>query len=148
MYDDIYMEPANTGLSSAIGALSWAIIIAFYLYFTFMHYRIAAYKTGDGSIAWWAFIPILNTLLLIKMAEKPMWWFFILIIPFVNVFAFFILWMEVAKLCGQSPVWGFLVLIPLLNIVAIFVLAYGSRPIEYVEPPPASNQPDKPVRTG
>jgi len=148
MVEEYYVGDPGMG-GTLLGAFGWIVIAALYLYFSFMHYKIAQ-KTGQADNAWWAFVPILNTVLLIQMAEKPMWWFLLLLVPIVNVFAFFALWMSVAKQCGQSPVWGFFVLIPLINFVAVFVLAFNSRPYEYPEAPtaPPSQQPRTPQQVG
>ena len=125
MYEDFAYSTEPSGGAMMLGAFGWFVLLAIGIYFAYMMYRIAAVRTGNADIAWWAFIPILNTILLIKMADKPMWWFFLLLVPFVNIIAFFALWISVAQNCGQSPIWGFLVLIPFINLVAIFVLAYG-----------------------
>lgn len=144
MYGD-YAASSNMGAGPGVMAsvYAWFAIIAIWLYFSFMMYKIAQ-KSGQGKNAWWAFIPILNTFLLIKMAGKPLWWFVLLLVPFVNVITFFILWMSVAKIISQSQIWGFLVMIPILNFVAMFVLAYNSRPYEY---PSVSEQPASEPKT-
>jgi hypothetical protein len=144
MYGD-YATTTGSGPGIMATAYAWFAIFAIYIYFAFMMYKIAQ-KTGHSPIAWWAFIPILNTFLLIKMAHKPLWWFVLLLVPFVNIIAFFVLWMSVAKVVGQSQLWGFLAMIPILNFVALFVLAYNSRPVEYpkfseeTEPKPKTPQ--------
>lgn len=141
MYDDSYqvIDPSQVGAETAFGLFVWFAIIAVYLYFAYMMSRIA-YRCGCGEQRWWAFVPILNTLLLIKMAEKPMWWFFILLVPFVNVIAFFMLWMTAAKNAGQSKIWGFLALIPLIQFVAFFVLAFNGKKYEYPAAPSHPSQ--------
>ncbi|MCK4301290.1 MAG: hypothetical protein KAW91_00865 [candidate division Zixibacteria bacterium] len=149
MYDDYGMQSGGgVSESDVTSGFTYLIVIAVWLYFSYMQYRMA-HKTGQANIAWWAFVPILNTLLLIQMAEKPMWWLLLLLVPFVNIIAFFALWIQAARNCGQSAIWGFLVMIPLLNILALFVLAYSSRPIVYPEtPPPSQRKPQTPQRIG
>ncbi len=129
MYGD-YSAASTPGPGTMISAYFWFAFVALYLYLAFTMFKMAQ-KTGHTPIAWWAFIPILNTFLLIKMAHKPLWWFILLLVPFVNIVCFFILWMSVAKVIGQSPIWGFLVMIPVLNLVALYVLAFNSRPYQY-----------------
>ncbi|MFH2036937.1 MAG: DUF5684 domain-containing protein [Candidatus Zixiibacteriota bacterium] len=136
MYDNNFADPSPAG-SGALMLFFWAVMLVLYFYFAFMQFRIASNKTGNADIAWFAFIPILNTVLLIKMASKPMWWFLVLCIPIVNIIAFFVLWMEVAKACGQSAVWGFLTMIPPISFISIFVMAYGSRPYDTSAAPPS-----------
>jgi len=136
---------ADSAAYSPIPMFFWAIALAFYVYFAFMQYKLA-HITGPSKDAWWAFIPIMNTILLINMARKPMWWLALLFIPIVNVVAFFMLWHATAVNAGKSGFWGILVMVPFINVVAMFVLAFGNRPYEYpadVTPGPASPGPDQ-----
>ena len=134
MYDDYaaYDPSANPGMTGdmVIGTYGWIITLAYFGLFMFLQYKIA-HRTGHADTAWWAFVPILNTLLLIGMAGKPIKWFWLLMIPFVNFFAFFALWISVARNCGQSGVWGFFCMFPLINILPMFVLAMSTRPYSY-----------------
>lgn len=136
MQEDFYTQPnAGIGSDGILGAFGWFIALAIIAYFMYMQYRIA-HKTGQSDTAWWSFIPILNTLLLVRMAGKPVWWFFLLLVPIVNVVVAFMLWIAVAKNVGQSAFWGVLMMIPPISLVAMYVLAYGSRPHAYPESPP------------
>ncbi len=128
---------------SGIGAVMWLIILAAYLYFTYAQFKIAQ-KTGHSGNAWWAFIPILNTILLIKMAGRPMWWFFLCLIPIVNVIVFVVMWINVAKACNQSPVWGFLTILPFINFISIGVLAFsGPKSPQQFPTKPVPRQPER-----
>lgn len=145
MYDSY--SGSTTAGDAVLDVFGIVFAIALYLFYSYMQYRIASNKTGHADIAWWAFIPLANTFLLIKMAGKPGSWFFLLLIPLVNVVAFFILWINVAKVCDQSPVWGFLVMVPPISLLAIFVLAYGSRPYTYPASPATPTTPPSRPRT-
>lgn len=149
MYDDyeIYEQSAQSSMTgeTVIGMYSLIMALAYFGLMAFLMYKIA-HRTGQSDTAWWAFIPILNTLLLINMAGKPINWVFLLLIPFVNVFAFFALWINVARNCGQSGVWGFFCMFPLVNILPLFVLAVSTRPYTYPDfsdetPPPRPREP-------
>ncbi len=144
MYENFNNAESYDPGGAVLGTFGWFVIFAIYFYFAFMHYKMAQ-KSSQCDSAWWAFVPILNTVLLIKMAEKPMHWFLFLFIPVVNIFCFFSLWMNAAKKIGQSPVWGFLALIPFINFVAMFVLAFGSTQT-YSSPSssPMTGPPSKP----
>lgn len=146
MYEDYAVQSAPTAGSNVL--LIFGIFVALLLgfYFAFMQYRIA-HRTGPSADAWWAFIPVMNTLLLIRMANKPMHWFLLLLIPFVNVVCFFILWVNVARNAGVSGVWGFLALIPVINLLAVFMMAYSTQPYVYKDydetPPPSRPLPER-----
>ena len=115
-------EPGYDG--GGIGVVAWLAILAIYCYFAYSQYKIAQ-KVGCADQAWWSWIPIMNTFLLIKMAGKEWWWFLLALVPLVNIVIFAILWIETAKAAGHSPVWGVLVLIPFLNFVAVGVMAFS-----------------------
>jgi hypothetical protein len=119
-------SPGAAGAAGVLEAYMWVVLLGAYLVAAFLQYRIAQ-RTGPAGDAWWAFIPIMNTLLLIKMAQKPGWWFLLLLVPGVNLVTFALLWMAVAQQAGQSAFWGILVLIPAVNVIALLVLALGER---------------------
>jgi hypothetical protein len=59
-------------------------------------------RTGTPG-AWWAWVPILNVLLMFKIAKKPLWWLVLLPVPIANVY---VLVKVLAGMCvavGQSP---------------------------------------------
>jgi len=128
------------------GAVMWLIILAAYLYFAYAQFKVAQ-KTGHSESAWWAFIPFLNTFLLIKMANKPMYWFLFCLVPVVNIYIFAVLWIDVAKACSQPAVWGFLTILPFINFVSIAVLAFSNppRPSHF---PPEKSTPRQPTKVG
>lgn len=127
---------------SAMGAMIPLLVFAgAYFYFAYCVVKMA-YKLDHDKIAWWGWVPIMNTLLLVKMANKPSWWFFLMLVPIVNLFVFFKLWMDIAKALGQSAIWGFLVMIPVIQLVALGILAFSGGPNDRV---PAGSAPMSPA---
>ena len=49
-----------------------------------------------------AFIPIFNSLILMKIINRPMWWVFLLFIPVINVIMLIIIWVETARSFGKN----------------------------------------------
>lgn len=136
------MNDYQSGTQAGFGIIPILVFVAIYAYIAFTQYKIAQ-KCGCSDSAWWAWIPIMNTFLLFKMAGKPAWWFVLCLIPLVNIYAFAVLWINTAKAVGQSPVMGFLVLIPVVNFIALGVLAFSGS--SYQTPPPAfSDRPRQP----
>jgi len=144
MYDNAFANSGGGQSDFVVSAFFWVVAIAIYLYFAYMQYRMA-HKTGNSDTAWWSFVPIMNTLLLINMARKPLWWFFLLLVPFVNIVAFCMLWWQTAKHCNQPGFWGILMMLPFLNFVSAFVLAFNSKP--YVYPDEATQGPENKPKT-
>jgi hypothetical protein len=127
------------------GLAMWLVLFGAYLYFAYAIYKIAQ-KTGHSSNAWWGFIPILNVFLLVKMTKRPMYWFLLCLVPFVNIVIFAILWIDIAKACSQPPIWGFLTILPLINFVSVGVLAFSPPPSTHF--PTEKPAPREPAQVG
>lgn len=140
------MYEAQSGADAGMGMWGLLIIVGIYAYFAITMAKMAC-KTGQSQNAWWAWVPILNTFLLFKMAGKPMWWFLLCLIPLVNIVVFAMLWMEVAKRCGQAPVWGVMVLIPFINFIALGIMAFSASD-NRMAPMAPGEQPRQPMNVG
>lgn len=126
----------------AVGAMGGVVMLLFLVgFWVFMSLTFVgiANKLGHTEHAWWGWVPIMNTFLIIEMAGKPMHWFVFLLIPIVNIIVFTMLWMEIAKRRGYSPFVGFLCILPLVQFVSMGMLAWGagSTPNRF----PAGSQP-------
>ena len=109
--------------AQTLGLFFWLISAVLYFYFAFAQFKIA--QKINHSAPWWAFIPVLNLFQEFQLAGKPWYWIFLYCIPLVNIIAWVVVWMDIAKKVGQSPVWGFLTLLPVINFAAIGVLAFS-----------------------
>lgn len=139
------MYDYQTGADAGFGMIPLLFMLGLYVYVAFCMFKMAQ-KSGHYDCAWWAWIPIMNTFLLFKMAGKPAWWFLLCLIPLVNIVVFAILWMEAAKAVGVSPVWGFLVLVPVINLVSFGILAFSAMPSHSA--PSQTSQPRQPEHVG
>ncbi|PKK88476.1 MAG: hypothetical protein CVV64_18680 [Candidatus Wallbacteria bacterium HGW-Wallbacteria-1] len=83
----------------------------------------------DCEYPWFAFIPILNVLLLFEMTGKPYSWFFLLFVPLLGFAITAMLWMEVASDLGLSPYLGVLFLFPLLGMMSQTYIAWKGKPV-------------------
>lgn len=90
----------------------------------------AAWKINvkAGQPGWACIVPIYGTIINLRIIGKPGWWFFLLLIPFVNFIIFIIMAIELAKVFGKGTGFG----IGLLLLPFIFspILAFGKS--EYV----------------
>ncbi|MFI1772487.1 signal peptidase I [Thalassobellus citreus] len=67
-----------------------------------------------GRQAWEAFIPVYNGIVLMKIINRPWWWFILLFLPIVNLIMFIVVWVETARSFGKNqPVDTFLAVISL-----------------------------------
>ena len=76
-----------------------------------------------GQPGWAAIVPIYNYFVMAKMAEKPMWWGALCLIPYVNIVFMIWIWNRIAKRFGKGP--GFTVGIILLPFIFIPMLGFG-----------------------
>jgi hypothetical protein len=59
-----------------------------------------------GKPGWAAIIPIYNLIVLLEIVGKPLWWIVLFFLPCVNIVAFVLIGIEVAKVFGKDVVFG------------------------------------------
>ncbi|GAJ16894.1 unnamed protein product, partial [marine sediment metagenome] len=70
-------------------------------------------------------VPILNVFLMLAIANKPLWWLILFLIPLVNVVISVIVWMGIAE-ARNKPNWlGILMIIPVVSIIIPGYLAFS-----------------------
>jgi hypothetical protein len=85
-----------------------------------------------GKPGWAAIIPIYNLIVVLQIAGKPVWWFFLYLIPLVNVVIAIMVTVAFARAFGKGG-W-FAVGLIFLGIIFYPILAFGSA--QYQPPPP------------
>ncbi len=67
-----------------------------------------------GMQGWEAIVPIYNLIVLFQITKTPLWMIILLLIPIVNIFAFFIVWiivsLNLAKVFGKDTVFAILLM--------------------------------------
>ncbi len=97
--------------------------LAAYIYFALALQTIA--QRTHTKDAWLAWIPLLNIILMLNIAQKPLWWILLFLVPLVNIVITVIVWMAMAK-ARQKPEWlGILIIVPLANFVLPGILAWA-----------------------
>lgn len=76
-----------------------------------------------GKYGWASIVPIYNTIVLIEVAGLPLWYFILFFIPFVNIYALFKIYIELAHKFGKGT--GFGVLSIFFPIICLPILAFG-----------------------
>lgn len=87
------------------------------------------YKKADKS-AVAAFVPIWNTIVLLQIVGRPVWWIILLLIPFVNVIILIIVYLDLATVFGKRTGFG----IGLILLTWIFMLILGVGSASYQGP--------------
>ena len=119
-------EMAGVAAAGAIGVMLivfFVIFAAIYVYFALAFSTIA--KKTNTPNPWWAWVPILNVLLMINIAKKPMWWIILFFVPIVSIVVAIIVMMGVAEARGKPNWWGILMIVPVVNIIVPGYLAWA-----------------------
>ena len=119
----VVLQDELPGLGAAFGATFLLIILVFYAYMAICFMKIAE-KTGTEN-GWWAWIPILNFLLMLAIARKPMWWILLMLIPLVNIVVAIIVIVGICQARGKSGLLAIGFLIPIVNLIVLGYLAFG-----------------------
>lgn len=142
-YQDL--PTASHGLSGAPLIFVVVLGIAVYIYTAYCLSAIAK-KTGTPN-EWWAWIPVLNILLMLKVARLPLWWalgFLVAFIPLVNLLVLALvayIWWKVAERLNRPGWWGILMLIGPINLVLLWFLAFKEAAPQPSTPAPTAPTP-------
>ncbi len=70
-----------------------------------------------GSPGWAALVPIYDTIVLLRIAQRPLWWLAIMCVPIVNVAVGIVVWIDVLARFGE-PAWRvlFVVIVPFVYL--------------------------------
>ena len=77
----------------------------------------------SGRQGWAILVPIYNVIVMIDIAEKPMWWLFLLLIPIVNIFVVASIMIAIAEKFGKGLGYG--IGMTFLSFVFVPMLAFG-----------------------
>ncbi|MEJ6792711.1 MAG: signal peptidase I [Lacinutrix sp.] len=78
-----------------------------------------------GRKAWEAFIPVYNSVILMKIINRPWWWTILLFLPIANLIMFPVVWVETARSFGKKST--------LDTFLAIITLGFYNFYLNYVE---------------
>lgn len=114
------MIPSVSSINSGFPIWSVFLFVAVYAFFAYC-LSVIAQKTNNADRAWWAWLPIMQVLLILKVASLDWWIIFLFLIPFVNIALAIYVWIRVAKALSKHPIFGVLMIVPGVDL---FVLAY------------------------
>lgn len=114
----------ETDFSSTLGVVPTLLIsLAVYVYYAYSLMTIA--NKTDTESSWMAWVPILNLLLMCRVASRPGWWLVLMLIPLVNIVILLIVWMGIAEARGFASWWGILMIVPFVNFIVPGYLAFA-----------------------
>ena len=118
-YEGMNSGDATGALAMGLGMMIFFLI--FYVFYSFCLYKIFL-KAGRED-AWAAFIPIYNTIVLVDIVKKPIWWFILFMIPFVNIIFVIIVADRLSKFFGKDILMTILLVV--LSFIGLPLLAFG-----------------------
>jgi hypothetical protein len=110
-------DAAAAGGSMVFGCI-WFLLVVFII--------VGLWKVfvKAGKPGWAAIIPIYNTIVLLEIVGRPIWWFILLLIPCVNVVISIIVMIDLAKSFGKDTLYG--IGCALLGFIFVPMLGFGS----------------------
>ncbi len=121
-------------MSSGPGIVFWIFYFAFIIFFIFVMWKIFV---KAGKPGWGCIVPIYNIILQLEIADRPIWWIFLMFIPFVNIVISIIILIDIAKAFGKGTGFGLGMLF--LPFIFFPILAFDSS--EYQETTYIESQP-------
>ena len=119
------MNPISHALLLADNDSAQYIILAIYLAIIVLAIAgLWTTFTKAGQPGWGSIIPIYNIILLLRVAEKPIWWIVLYLIPFVNIVIAIIVAVEIARNFGKGT--GFGLGLAFLGFIFFPILGFGS----------------------
>ncbi|OCA78657.1 hypothetical protein BBH99_07720 [Chryseobacterium contaminans] len=116
---DAVSGAAAAGLG--IGSMFMSLLV--YLFYGYCMFKI--FKKAGREDAWAAFVPIYNAIVMLDIVKKPIWWIILFLIPFVNLYAAWVVNDRLAKgFAKETPLYT--ILLFFFGFIFIPVLGLGS----------------------
>lgn len=103
-----------------LSGLLFLVAIAFLVFMIVSMWKVFE-KAGEPG--WACIVPIYNYFVMAKIAEKPMWWGALCLIPYANIVFIIWIWNRIVKRFGKNE--GFTVGVILLGFIFIPILAFS-----------------------
>ena len=111
---------------AALGAFFFVFLIFFVVIYVYIALCLStiAKKTNTPD-TWMAWVPIIQGVLMLKIAQKPIWWIILFFVPLVGIVIGIMVWMEIARRRNKPEWWGILLIVPLVGIIVPGYLAFS-----------------------
>lgn len=120
-YDTLTTTDASEGLLAGLGV---GFILLYLVLIVFMVATMWKLFSKAGKPGWAAIVPIYNTIVMLQIVGRPIWWILLMLVPFVNIVVGIIVTNDLAKSFGKTVGWT--VGLILLPIIFYPMLAFGS----------------------
>ena len=123
------MQMQETYAPQGLSTTTLIICLLIGVFYVWVTWRVFA---KAGRPGWAAIIPIYNTIVMLQVAGKPVWWIFLFLIPLVNLIVYILMQAGVAKNFGKGT--GFAIGLILLNLIFLPILAFGDAQYQPAAP--------------
>ncbi|MGA2629255.1 MAG: DUF5684 domain-containing protein [Terriglobia bacterium] len=116
----------DAAVVAALGAFALVFVViglAAYVYMALALSTIA--KKTNTENPWLAWIPVINIILMLNIAKKPLWWIILFLVPFVNIVILVLVWMAIAEARKKPNWWGILIIVPFVGLIVPGYLAWA-----------------------
>lgn len=116
-------DAVSGAAAAGLGIGTMFISLLAYLFYGYCMFKI--FKKAGREDAWAAFVPIYNVVVMLDIVKKPIWWIILFLIPFVNLYASWVVNDRLAKGFGkETPIYT--ILLFFFGFIFIPVLGLGS----------------------
>jgi hypothetical protein len=119
----LLQENTSTGVSPLAAGLGMGMMLVWCAVLLIIIISLWKIFEKAGKPGWAAIIPIYNMIVMLEIAGKPIWWFILMLIPFVNLIVIIIVLIAFARNYGKGV--GFAIGLLLLPFIFYPMLAFG-----------------------
>jgi Family of unknown function (DUF5684) len=119
----LLQQETSTGVSPLGAVMGTGMMICWLVIVLLMVIGMWMVFVKAGKPGWAAIIPIYNIIVALEIAGKPIWWFILLLIPFVGFIMWLIVVIAVARNFGKGV--GFAIGLWLLPFIFFPILGFG-----------------------
>ncbi|REC46498.1 DUF5684 domain-containing protein [Chryseobacterium pennipullorum] len=117
------VDAVSGAAAAGLGIGTMFISLLVYLFYGYCMYKI--FQKAGRQDAWAAFVPIYNAIVMLDIVKKPIWWIILFLIPFVNLYASWVVNDRLAKgFAKETPLYT--ILLFFFGFIFIPVLGLGS----------------------
>lgn len=123
LLQDTSTTTTTTGISPFGAAMGAGMMICWLIVLLLVIIGMWKVFVKAGKPGWAAIIPIYNMIVLLEIAGKPLWWFILMLIPFVNIIVIIIVLIALARNFGKGV--GFALGLLILPFIFYPILGFG-----------------------
>lgn len=125
----IYNNEVSALMAGAMGTIFWILALASYIIKSLAFYKLA--QKSNVTNEWFAWIPILQSILFLHIINKSGWNILLLLIPIANIILMIIWYVNFFNAFGMSGAWVLLVIFVAIGLFIILLYMAYSENVQY-----------------